>query len=75
MPPRPGSPANLARTLVIHRCTAAAGRAFLAGSAVLLAAPRAAIGPVVHRELHAVWAAQIEACERLWSAESATAGQ
>jgi hypothetical protein len=30
---------------------------------------------VVHRELHAVWAAQIEACERLWSAESATAGQ
>jgi hypothetical protein len=30
---------------------------------------------VVHRELHAVWAAQIEACERLWSAKSATAGQ
>jgi hypothetical protein len=24
---------------------------------------------VVHRELHAVWAAQIEECERLWSAE------
>jgi hypothetical protein len=24
---------------------------------------------VVHRELHAVWAAQIEACERLWSAD------
>ena len=24
---------------------------------------------------HAAWAEQIEACERMWSAESATAGQ
>jgi hypothetical protein len=23
---------------------------------------------LVHRDLHAVWAAQIEVCERLWSA-------